>query len=123
MKIKDHFLSQEEFEIIETEIQGIYKTSPLPDDLEKYYESKNYISHHQDSGSLKEKVYKFLQKFNLNYKKNIIKNEIGTHLKILDYGCGAGEFVKFIENEYTTFGFEPNENGAEIGRASCRERV
>ena len=110
MKIKDHFLSQEEFEIIETEIQGIYKTSPLPDDLGKYYESKDYISHHQDSGSLKEKVYKFLQKFNLNYKKNIIKNEIGTHLKILDYGCGAGEFVKFIENEYTTFGFEPNEN-------------
>ena len=72
MKIKDHFLSQEEFEIIETEIQGIYKTSPLPDDLGKYYESKDYISHHQDSGSLKEKVYKFLQKFNLNYKKNII---------------------------------------------------
>ena len=84
MKIKDHFLSQEEFEIIETEIQGIYKTSPLPDDLGKYYESKDYISHHQDSGSLKEKVYKFLQKFNLNYKKNIINNEIGTHLKILD---------------------------------------
>ena len=49
MKIKDHFLSQEEFEIIETEIQGIYKTSPLPDDLGKYYESKDYISHHQDS--------------------------------------------------------------------------
>ena len=32
MKIKDHFLSQEKFEIIETEIQGIYKTSPLPDE-------------------------------------------------------------------------------------------
>ena len=43
MKIKDYFLSQEEFEIIETEIQGIYKTSPLPDDLGKYYESKNFI--------------------------------------------------------------------------------
>ena len=51
MKIKDHFLSQEKFKIIETEIQGIYKTSPLPDDLGKYYESKDYISHHQDSGS------------------------------------------------------------------------
>ena len=49
MKIKDHFLSQEEFEIIETEIQGIYKTSPLPDDLSKYYESKDYISHHHES--------------------------------------------------------------------------
>ena len=123
MKIKDHFLSQEEFEIIETEIQGIYKTSPLPDDLSKYYESKNYISHHQDSGSLKEKVYKFLQKFNLNYKKNIIKNEIGTHLKILDYGCGAGEFVKFIENKYTTFGFEPNKNARNFAKQKSEKTV
>ena len=123
MKIKDHFLSQEEFEIIETEIQGIYKTSPLPDDLGKYYESKDYISHHQDSGSLKEKVYKFLQKFNLNYKKNIIKNEIGTYLKILDYGCGAGEFVKFIENEYTTFGFEPNENARNFAKQKSEKTV
>ena len=123
MKIKDHFLSQKEFEIIETEIQGIYKTSPLPDDLGKYYESKDYISHHQDSGSLKDKVYKFLQKFNLNYKKNIIKNEIGTHLKILDYGCGAGEFVKFIENEYTTFGFEPNENARNFAKQKSEKTI
>ena len=123
MKIKDHFLSQEEFKIIETEIQGIYKTSPLPDDLGKYYESKDYISHHQDSGSLKEEVYKFLQKFNLNYKKNIIKNEIGNHLKILDYGCGAGEFVKFIENEYTTFGFEPNENARNFAKQKSEKTI
>ena len=110
MKIKDHFLSKKEFSIIETDIEGIFKTSPLPQNLTKYYESRDYISHHQDSGSIKEKIYKFLQRFNLNYKKNILAAEAGIHLKVLDYGCGAGEFVKFIENEYTTFGFEPNEH-------------
>ena len=72
---------------------------------------------------MKEKVYKFLQKFNLNYKKNIIKNEIGTHLKILDYGCGAGEFVKFIENEYTTFGFEPNENARNFAKQKSEKTI
>ncbi len=110
MKIKDHFLSKKEFSIIETDIEGIFKTSPLPQNLTKYYESRDYISHHQDSGSIKEKIYKFLQRFNLNYKRNILAAEVGIQLKILDYGCGAGEFVKFIENEYTTFGFEPNEH-------------
>ncbi|MGP1501687.1 MAG: class I SAM-dependent methyltransferase [Bergeyella cardium] len=110
MKIKDHFLSKKEFSIIETDIEGIFKTSPLPQNLTKYYESRDYISHHQDSGSIKEKIYKFLQRFNLNYKRNILAAEAGIHLKVLDYGCGAGEFVKFIENEYTTFGFEPNEH-------------
>ena len=55
MKIKDHFLSKEIFEIKETEIEGIFKTYPIPENLGKYYESKDYIPHHQDSNSLKEK--------------------------------------------------------------------
>ena len=108
MKIKDHFLTQEEFTIRETEIPGIWKTTPLPENISRYYESKAYISHHQDSGSLKEKLYKFLQKFNLNYKYNILSKNLFLHAKVLDYGCGAGEFLKFIENDFTTFGFEPN---------------
>ncbi|WP_417428074.1 class I SAM-dependent methyltransferase [Halpernia sp.] len=109
MKIIDHFLTQEEFEITETEISGVFKTTPIPSDLAPYYDSENYISHHQDSGSLKEKFYKYLQRFNLNYKRNIVLKFIQTGPKILDYGCGAGEFLKFVENDFQTFGFEPNE--------------
>lgn len=108
MKIKDHFLSGEEFNIEETNIAGIWKTTPLPSNLAPYYESENYISHHQDSGSLKEKIYKFLQKFNLNYKYNTLSKKLFRGAKVLDYGCGAGEFVKFIEEDFTTFGYEPN---------------
>ncbi len=110
MKIKDHFLSQEIFEITETETKGVFKTSPIPSDISRYYESEDYISHHQDSGSLKEKLYKFLQKFNLNYKYNILSKNLFRNASVLDYGCGAGEFLKFIEEDFTTFGFEPNEN-------------
>ena len=69
MKITDHFLTKEEFEIIETDINGVWKTSPTPSNISKYYESDDYISHHQDNGSAKEKIYKFLQSFNLKYKK------------------------------------------------------
>ena len=108
MKIKDHFLSQEIFEIKETETKGVYKTSPIPSNISTYYESEDYISHHQDSGSLKEKLYKFLQSFNLKYKKTILIDRIKKDSKVLDYGCGAGEFVKFIENDFQTFGFEPD---------------
>ncbi|KIA90138.1 class I SAM-dependent methyltransferase [Kaistella jeonii] len=108
MKIKDHFLTQEIFEIKETEAKGVYKTFPIPTNLDKYYDSVDYISHHQDSGSLKEKLYKFLQGFNLKYKKDILKNELPSNAKVLDYGCGAGEFLKFIENDFKTLGLEPN---------------
>lgn len=108
MKIKDHFLSQEIFEITETETKGVFKTSPTPSDISRYYESEDYISHHQDSGSLKEKLYKFLQSFNLQYKKTILLDRIKRGSKVLDYGCGAGEFVRYIENDFETFGFEPD---------------
>lgn len=39
MKIKDHFLTREEFEIVETETKGVYKTSPIPTNISRYYES------------------------------------------------------------------------------------
>ena len=108
MKVKDLFLTQETFELKETNIPGILRTSPTPSDLGKYYESKEYISHHQDSGSLKEKVYKFAQSFNLNYKRNIVAKETFQNARVLDYGCGAGEFIKYIEDDFETFGYEPN---------------
>lgn len=123
MKIKDHFLSQEYFEIEETETVGVYKTHPVPVDLSKYYESTKYISHHQDSGSLKEKIYKFLQSFNLNYKRNILFEKIPRSSKVLDYGCGAGEFLKYIENDFKTFGYEPNEIARNIASRKTKNSV
>lgn len=108
MKIKDHFLSGEIFDLVETEIQGILKTTPLPPDLSKYYESENYISHHQDSGSFKEKIYKFAQSFNLNYKRNLLAKKLHKDALVLDYGCGAGEFIKYISDTFHVLGYEPN---------------
>lgn len=116
MKITDHFLTKEIFEIVETSTKGIFKTTPLPSDLDRYYESVNYISHHQDSGSLKEKLYKFLQLFNLKYKSRILHAHLNRHARVLDYGCGAGEFLKFIENDFQTIGFEPNQSARHFAK-------
>ena len=116
MKIKDHFLTQEIFTIEETSTKGVFRTQNLPSNLDQYYESTEYISHHQDSGSFKEKLYKFLQGFNLKYKRNILKDRLNFGTYILDYGCGAGEFLKYIENDYVTFGLEPNESARNFAR-------
>ena len=124
MKIKDHFLSQETFEIVPTEIPGILKTSPIPSNIGKYYESDDYISHNQDEGSFKQKIYKIAQSFNLNYKRNILANEIPAGAKILDYGCGAGEFIKYIQEDFETSGFEPDEDARNIAqRKATRSKI
>ncbi len=116
MEIKDHFFTKETFEIKETNIEGIWKTSPVPQNISKYYESTDYISHHQDSKNLKNIIYKFLQNYNLNYKKNILKSYIHQESRLLDYGCGAGEFLRKMEKECSVSGFEPNSIALEVAR-------
>lgn len=114
MKVKDHFLTNESFELASTDIDGILKTSPIPANIGKYYESDNYISHNQDEGSLKQKIYKIAQSFNLNYKRNVVAAETFKGAKVLDYGCGAGEFIKYIQKDFNTFGYEPDEDARKI---------
>ena len=70
MKIKDLFLTQEEFEVKEIS-EGILKTFPVPENLSKYYESKDYISHHQEDKSLKTKIYKFFSTIQFKIQKNL----------------------------------------------------
>lgn len=123
MKVKDYFLSKEEFNILPTTIPGVLKTDPVPKNLDKYYQSTEYISHYQDKGSLKEKVYKFAQSFNLNYKRNILNQYFFKYANILDYGSGAGEFLKFIEEYYTTFGYEPNHNARNASKGKLQKTV
>jgi len=123
MQVKDHFLTHEIFNIQETSTPGVFKTYPLPENLDKYYESSAYISHHQDSGSLKERLYKILQSFNLKYKKNILSDAVGKKSKILDYGCGAGEFLKFVERDFQTFGFEPNKPARNAAKQKLAKTV
>ncbi|MCL1675955.1 class I SAM-dependent methyltransferase [Elizabethkingia meningoseptica] len=118
MKIKDLFLTQEEFEIKEVS-KGIFKTFPVPENLSKYYESKEYISHHQEDNSFKTKIYKFFQQHNLKYKKSILDTEVKTGNKILDYGCGAGEFINFLKESYQVKGIEPNESA----RNAAKQKV
>nr|WP_316931322.1 class I SAM-dependent methyltransferase [Chryseobacterium sp. P1-3] len=103
--------------------KAFFKTSPVPSDISRYYESEDYISHHQDSGSLKEKLYKFLQSFNLQYKKNILIDRIKKGSRVLDYGCGAGEFVKYIETDFETFGFEPDSDARKAAEGKIAKAI
>lgn len=112
MKIKDYFLSNEIFEIKEThEYKDVLKTQNIPEDLEKYYQSKEYISHYKDN-TLKSKMYQYVQKLNEKYKLKII-NKYKSTGKLLDYGCGDGKFLEFMKNKnFSILGYEPNKKAA-----------
>ncbi len=84
-------------------------TSPRPDagSLGKYYESNNYISHSNDSKSLFEKMYTVIRSYALRWKLELIQQRKATG-KILDYGCGTGEFINVCKKAgWQCFGVEP----------------
>ena len=46
LNCKDHLVSNETYEIMLNRENEMLVTSPIPADLDKYYESEDYQSHH-----------------------------------------------------------------------------
>ncbi len=107
LKVKDHFLSKESFELIANDNDDVLKTNPIPDGIARYYQSDNYLSHTKKQNIIS-KLYSAVQRLNLKYKLEIIKKN--THSKnLFDYGCGDGAFLNFMhEKGYNCIGFEPH---------------
>ncbi|MGB5980693.1 MAG: class I SAM-dependent methyltransferase [Nonlabens sp.] len=108
LKLKDYFLSKEGFEIRKDSKSGILKTFPTPDDLEKYYESEDYLSHSNDNKSLFARCYAFAKAINIKSKSKLIEKYAGKN-PVLDIGAGIGDLVKTL-NGYglKASGFEPS---------------
>ncbi|MEO6488665.1 MAG: class I SAM-dependent methyltransferase [Ferruginibacter sp.] len=112
LSAKDHTVSQEIFEIwICNECSSMF-TQDVPDenDIARYYESENYISHSDTQAGFINKIYHFVRKRTLVSKMTLIKNETGKpHGNILDVGCGTGAFLNVMdESGWQTTGLEPD---------------
>lgn len=89
-------------------------TSPVPNNLEKYYVSEDYISHTDSKTSLFDKVYQLVKNHTLKQKLKLI-NSFNTEEKIiLDVGAGTGDFLKVCKNDrWKITGVEPSEKARE----------
>ena len=100
LKLKDYFLSQEDFEIFECDNCKLLFTTPRPDKsvIGKYYKSEDYISHNEHKKGLVPWIYNQVKKVNI---RNKYKIAIGSLIKphILDFGCGVGDFLHFAQQK------------------------
>lgn len=111
----DFFKTQEKFEIIQTNLPGVLQTYPTPENLEPYYHSDNYQSHKKEASSPIDYIYRLLRKYNLFLKYKLIKDLDYASADILDFGCGTGELVQYLNTKgYNAVGYEPNRNALSI---------
>ena len=119
LTVKDHSVSKEIFELYHDETLDMLITSPQPDleNLGKYYESEDYISHTDNKRSLFEKAYHVVKNIALKNKLNLINKQQSQKGKILDIGAGTGDFLLTAKNDgWETVGVEPSDRAKEIAK-------
>lgn len=119
MVVKDHAITQESFTICRCEKCSLWFTNPRPDKkhIHKYYESENYISHKEKTEGITDILYKLIRKITIRNKVKWINDKSSKKGKLLDFGCGTGNFLKAAKNDgWSAFGYEPNLKAAEIAK-------
>ena len=117
LTVKDYSVSQEAFDLYHDATLDMLITSPQPslENLGRYYESPDYISHTDSKRSLFEKAYHFVKSIALKNKLNLIKSCNPNKGKLLDIGAGTGDFLLTAkENGWSTIGVEPSEKAKAI---------
>lgn len=117
LSVKDHSVSQELFDLYLDKNLDMLITHPQPslEDLGKYYDSSNYISHTDGNKSLFEKLYQTVKNIALKNKLNLINSLSENKGKILDIGAGVGDFLAFVKQDgWQTIGVEPSQKAREI---------
>lgn len=113
----DHTVSNEKFDLIYDDELDMLITSPKPsiNQLPKYYESDDYISHTDSKKTLFEKVYQLVKNYALKKKVILINKESLGKGKLLDVGAGTGDFLLAAKNNgWLVNGVEPNTNARKL---------
>ncbi len=119
LTVKDHSVSKEIFDLYYDENLDMLITSPQPDleNLGRYYESEDYISHTDNKRSVFEKAYHFVKSIALKNKLNLINSEQSQKGKILDIGAGTGDFLLTAKNDgWNVVGVEPSDRAKNIAK-------
>ena len=117
LTVVDHSVSKETFDLYHDTELDMLITTPQPslENLGKYYESEDYISHTDNKRSLFEKAYHFVKSIALKNKLQLINAEQLKKGKVLDIGAGTGDFLSVAKKDgWDTTGIEPSDRAKAI---------
>ena len=109
MKVKDHMLTGEEFFLEHHPELHLFKTCPVPTDLNAYYESEEYISHTDRKGSLRERAYQVVKQIQFVQKRSRMLKYVKADARVLDVGTGTGDWPAYLQSKgHASVGLETN---------------
>lgn len=117
LSVTDYLVSGESFDLLYDSDFDLLKTFPQPklEDISKYYESQDYISHTDEKSGLFSSLYQLVKKWSLHKKANLIFNQNNGFGSLLDIGAGTGDFLKMAQGKgWEVYGTEPNKNAAKL---------
>ncbi len=118
LKVTDHSITKEHFELLECFCCGLIHTNPQPElqEIGKYYQSEEYVSHTDTKAGFIHTLYHIARKWTLNRKLSII-SRYHKKTSLLDIGCGTGYFAAHMKaNGYTVTVMEPDEQAAKLAK-------
>jgi len=117
LSVKDHSVSRETFELYHNEDLQLLETRPQPneEELGNYYKSDDYISHTDNKRNLFEQLYHLVRSYALKRKLHLINSFSFSSNKLLDVGCGTGDFLRTAQRgNWNVKGVEPNAQARSI---------
>ena len=88
---------------------------PKPEELARYYQSEEYISHSNSNKGLFNKLYQIIRSITLRRKVSQLGKETGS---LLEFGSGTGELLAACQQKgWECVGIEPEKKG----RAQARQ--
>tara|TARA_Y100000815_G_scaffold6892_1_gene6435 strand:+ start:1687 stop:2538 length:852 start_codon:yes stop_codon:yes gene_type:complete len=119
LRVKDNAVTKEVFDLIYNSDLDLLETYPQPNtnELNRYYESEDYISHTDSKKSFVDRIYQIAKTYMLKKKFAFIK-EYKTSGLLLDIGAGTGDFIEEANNQgFSGIGVEPSEKARKIAFA------
>ena len=123
--LKDEFLTKEDFHICECLNCGLLYTMPRPDKdhIGAYYKSEEYYSHQENTKGFIPKLYERVKRVNLKHKYQLATKGL-TCGKLLDIGCGVGDFLHTAEeHNWECTGVEPSEEAKKIAQKRTKATI